>query len=99
MHLNYGTEKVGVGGSTPSLATIIPKNLVESLVPLPARLQSASRRQGRDLVIDLKKVTVISQEGQNLLAVLMNEGIKFRAGGVFAKQFKNCRYCRELYRS
>jgi hypothetical protein len=26
---NHGSEKAGVGGSTPSLATIIPKNLAE----------------------------------------------------------------------
>ena len=32
------TEKVGVGGSTPSLATIILKNLDESPVPLQSAL-------------------------------------------------------------
>ena len=34
-------EKAGVGGSTPSLATIIPKNLVESRLALPVRYFSA----------------------------------------------------------
>jgi hypothetical protein len=37
------TEKAGVGGSTPSLATIIPKNLDESPCASPVRSQSASR--------------------------------------------------------
>jgi hypothetical protein len=35
------TEKAGVGGSTPSLATIILNNLAESLLALPVRFQSA----------------------------------------------------------
>ncbi len=34
-------EKAGVGGSTPSLATIILKNLAESGLALPVRSQSA----------------------------------------------------------
>ena len=41
-------EKAGVGGSTPSLATIIPKNLAESRLALPVRSQPAVFR--RDLV-------------------------------------------------
>jgi hypothetical protein len=36
------------------------------------------------LVIDLKNVTAISQEGENVLLELMNERIKFRCG-VFTK--------------
>jgi hypothetical protein len=41
-------EKAGVGGSTPSLATIIPKNLVQFARTLPVRFQSAltKRPQG-----------------------------------------------------
>ncbi len=34
-------EKAGVGGSTPSLATIIPKNLGQTLCTSPVRIQSA----------------------------------------------------------
>ena len=34
-------EKAGVGGSTPSLATIILNNLAESRLTLPVRSQSA----------------------------------------------------------
>jgi hypothetical protein len=40
----------------------------------------------RELVIDMKHLTVISQEGENLLFELMNEGVKFRCQGVLAKQ-------------
>ena len=39
----------------------------------------------RELVVDLKDVSVIGQKGEDLLAVLLNEGVKFRCCGVFAK--------------
>jgi anti-anti-sigma regulatory factor len=42
--------------------------------------------EGRELVVDLKNLTVISQEGENLLVALMNEGVKFRCCGVFTRQ-------------
>ena len=48
--------------------------------------QATEGLNGRELVIDLKNLTVISQEGQNLLAAVMNEGIKLRSAGVFARQ-------------
>ena len=35
------TEKAGVGGSTPSLATIIPKDLATVIRQTPVRIQSA----------------------------------------------------------
>jgi hypothetical protein len=41
---------------------------------------------GRTLVLDLKNLTVISEEGENLLGALMNEGVKFHGGGVLANQ-------------
>ena len=40
---------------------------------------------GRQLVVDLKNIFVISQEGENALLELMNEGAKFRCSGVVAK--------------
>ena len=33
---------------------------------------------GRDLVIELKNLTAINQEGENLFLQLMNSGVKFR---------------------
>jgi len=45
MNARYASEKAGVGGSTPSLATIIPKNLAESRLALPVRSQSAIFRR------------------------------------------------------
>ena len=40
---------------------------------------------GRELVIDIENVTVISQEGENALLQLINEGAKFRCRGVLTK--------------
>ena len=40
---------------------------------------------GREFVVDVKQLTAISQEGENLLLELMNDGVKFRSYGVFTK--------------
>jgi hypothetical protein len=40
---------------------------------------------GLQLVVDLKNISVISQEGENALLEFMSEGAKFRCNGVFAK--------------
>lgn len=42
--------------------------------------------KNRDLIVDLKHITVISQEGENVLCELMNEKVKLRGRGVFTKQ-------------
>lgn len=41
--------------------------------------------RGRELVIDVKNLTAINQQAENILLGLMNEGVKFRCHGVFAK--------------
>ena len=41
--------------------------------------------QGRKLVIDMVDVFVISQEGENVLLQLMDEGAQFRCHGLFTK--------------
>jgi hypothetical protein len=40
----------------------------------------------RELLVELVNLTAINQEGENALIALMNEGVKFRACGVFTKQ-------------
>ena len=42
--------------------------------------------KGRELIVDLKNLTVISEEGENLLAALMNDGVRFHCSGVFTRQ-------------
>jgi hypothetical protein len=41
---------------------------------------------GRDLVIELKNLTAINQQGENALIALMSEGVQFSCRGVFAKE-------------
>ena len=40
----------------------------------------------RELVVEVKNMTAIGQQGENVLLALMNDGIKLRACGVFTKQ-------------
>src|SRR5262245_52219768 len=45
--------------------------------------------EGRELVIDMKYLTAISQEGENVLLELLKESVKFRSRGVFSKHVMN----------
>lgn len=40
---------------------------------------------GRGSIVDIRNLTLISQEGENILIELMKEGVAFHCGGVFAK--------------
>ena len=60
------------------------------IAPWAAELMTACDRaradlDGRNFVVDVKSLTAISQEGENLLLELMNAGVKFRSDGVFTK--------------
>ena len=66
--------------------------LVEGKViaPWAAVLRSSCEKAradlgGRELIIELKHVTAISQEGENVILELINGGIKFRSRGVFTR--------------
>ena len=41
--------------------------------------------EGRELVVELKNLMTISQAGENVLLDLMQQGVKIRCCGVFAK--------------
>jgi hypothetical protein len=41
--------------------------------------------RNRELVIDLRCLTAISEEGEKVLLELLSEGVKFRSSGVFTK--------------
>jgi hypothetical protein len=58
--------------------------------PWAAELRSACESGnadlfGRKLIIDMRHVTAISQEGENVLFELIQKGVKFRCRGVFTK--------------
>jgi hypothetical protein len=56
-----GAEKAGVGGSTPSLATIIPKNLARAIQQTPVRFQSALTKRTK---WDLRKGLALKHLGR-----------------------------------
>ena len=61
------------------------------VTPWSDELKAACERarsglDGRELVIDLKNLTTISQQGENLLLELMKQGVKFRGCGVYANE-------------
>ena len=47
--------------------------------------EAAAKLRGRKLVIELRNVTYISEDGQNVLLELMKEGVRFRSSGVFTR--------------
>jgi hypothetical protein len=58
--------------------------------PWVAELRGACEKANADLysrklVIDMKHVTAISQEGENVLFELIQKGVEFRCSGVFTK--------------
>jgi hypothetical protein len=60
------------------------------IAPWAAELKSACEKaradlRGRELVIEIKHLTTISQEGENVILELINGGIRFRCDGVFTK--------------
>jgi hypothetical protein len=60
------------------------------IAPWTAELRNAWKAaqadlHDRELVIDLKILTAISEDGENSLLELLREGIKIRCSGVFTK--------------
>jgi hypothetical protein len=61
------------------------------IAPWAAELRNACEEAkadllDRDLIIEMKHLTTISQEGENVILELINGGFKFRCRGVFTKQ-------------
>ena len=59
--------------------------------PWSDELKAACQRvrsglEGREFVVDLKNLTTISQEGENLLLELMKQGVRCRGCGVFTNE-------------
>ena len=60
------------------------------IAPWVAELRNACQEaradlRGRELVIEMRHVTTISQEGENIILELISGGAKFRCEGVFTK--------------
>ncbi len=48
--------------------------------------KAAVDRDHRELIIDLRSVTALSAEGEDVLLLLMDQGARFRVSGVFMRQ-------------
>ncbi len=62
--------------------------------PFVEQLRSTCRRMylaplGRQLVLDVRNLSVISQEGENLLLELIAENVKLRCQGMFTRLVLN----------
>jgi hypothetical protein len=76
------------------LDTAIQRRLViegKLIAPWAALLRSVWQKatadlNGRELVIAVEGLTTITEDGENTLLELMQEGASFRSSGVFTKQ-------------
>ena len=50
------------------------------------RICNTNEGDHRELVIDVRELTMISQEGEHVLSALMLQGARFRGSDVFTKQ-------------
>jgi hypothetical protein len=60
------------------------------IAPWATELRTACEKaradlDGRELIIEMKNLTAIGQEGENVLLELLNKKVKFRCHGVFTK--------------
>jgi hypothetical protein len=60
------------------------------IAPWTAELRNACQEaradlRGRELVVEMKHITTVSQEGENVILELINGGIRLRCHGVFTK--------------
>jgi hypothetical protein len=74
---------------TPSYRRLLIEGKL--IAPWAAELKRAWREaaadlNGRELLIDVKDLTAISEDGENVVLELMKEGARFRSSGVFTKQ-------------
>ena len=61
------------------------------------RRQATADLNGRALIIDVKGLTAITEDGENVLLELMKEGASFRSSGVFTRQVLK-RMARKIHR-
>ena len=79
--------KISIVDSSKQRRLILEGKLV---APWADELQTACARErtdldGRELVVHLKNIIAISQDGEDILLALMNDGVKLRSDGMFTK--------------
>ncbi|MEG9435782.1 hypothetical protein JAO29_06350 [Edaphobacter sp. HDX4] len=48
--------------------------------------QARTQLKGRKLVVEMQRLTVISQEGEDILLDLMNDGVEVCGSGLFTRE-------------
>ena len=79
--------KISLNDGRTQLRLVLEGKLI---APWAAELKSVCESaradlDGRELIIDMKHVTAISQEGENVLVRLMKDGARFHCCDVFTK--------------
>jgi anti-anti-sigma regulatory factor len=79
--------KISLSDGRTQLRLVLEGKLI---APWAAELKSVCESaraglDGRELIIDMKHVTAISQEGENVLVRLMKDGARFHCCDVFTK--------------
>lgn len=79
--------KISIKDGPNQCRLVVEGKLVEPWVDelRTARERAQADLNGRELVIDLKHLTTISQQGESLLQELLRNGTKFRGHGVYTK--------------
>jgi hypothetical protein len=77
--------KISLVDNTMQRRVVVEGKLI---APWTAELRHACQEaradlRGRELVIEMKHITTISQEGENVILELIKGGIRFRCHGVF----------------
>jgi anti-anti-sigma regulatory factor len=80
--------KISILEGTKQRRLVVEGKLVS---PWSDELKAACERagsglNGREIVIDLKNLTTISEQGETLLLELMKQGVRFRGCGVFTNE-------------
>jgi len=78
--------KISTTKSDHKLQLVLEGKLVAPWTEVLKNLRAEIDRDPRELVIDVRGVTAISIDGEDVLLALMGQGARFRASGVFMKQ-------------
>jgi len=68
------------------LQLVLEGKLVAPWTEVLKNLRAETDRVHRELVIDVRGVTAICADGEDVLLALMDQGARFRASGVFMRQ-------------
>ena len=78
--------KISVLENAHKLQMILEGKLIAPWTEVLKNLRAEIDRNHRELVIDVRGVTAISRDGEDVLLALMDQGARFRASGVFMRQ-------------